>query len=376
MARLDVDIKSLFDGERERKLEKTIKERIFAWEKGTRITKAEKFWDCIGLFENYYKRYYKKQWPLVGLDRWYCGLAQILELTDPQIYKVIPYLLTSYMYNFYLIANGERLYVNQHHLSGHAMVKEFLSACAKREKKVNDRAIFGVDNEEVPCVGIGNLLIEDSCCRDSSFSMGETTVRNKLGYIANDFIFPEMTRVELAGWQDVWIPTLFATDVKGIYRRKQKIHCLDQKTCDPEEKTRDSKVEAYAEIRKSLTQRNQEEIITVTELNEAYSVWFYIFLKHSDWFGCELKIDPIASTVLFYKNFWCAEVQTAESKRLRRARRQTEEKKIMEHVLGIRQRTVDRWRPKIFEEHEVLEELKEMDDELEAFLRQEELAEE
>lgn len=181
------EVERFFDGTEEDRLKKKIKKRLLKLAKKGRIHNEgtrhldDIFWKYTSLVDAKYGALMSRLDKQDKSDKWYCGLGQIVDLTDPEIYEVIPYLLTAYMYNFYLIRNGEKLYLDGRRLRSDTMVREFLDAC-KKEKAVRDKALFGITDTKLPGKGIGNLLQwgKDGC--DESFDCDDSGTRNKLGY--------------------------------------------------------------------------------------------------------------------------------------------------------------------------------------------------
>ncbi len=267
------DIEELFDGTKENELKEKIKERLLKLAEGDRAKyySGDTFWKYIVRVDERYGGVVRSYGPNESdkedkLGRWYCGLGQIVDLTDPDIYEVIPYLLTVYMYNFYLNRNGEDMYLNRTWLNHNTMVREFLEAC----EGIGDKALFGAKDTGLPGVGFGNLLLRDKAERDGDFSADRGKLNTKLEYLAKNFIFPDVERFR-----------------PGENAAKDIAHKRKEKTDD---------------IRDALDYRNWRERIVIFELCDAYATWFYIFDRNRRKFGENLKLDPVASTILFYKN--------------------------------------------------------------------------
>jgi len=56
-------------------------------------------------FSDFYRYFGKKELKDLEIDGWECGLGQILNLKDSRICKVLPFILTAYMYNFSITKN-------------------------------------------------------------------------------------------------------------------------------------------------------------------------------------------------------------------------------------------------------------------------------
>lgn len=270
------DIEELFDGTKENELEEKMKERLLKLAEGDRAKyySGDTFLKYILQVDERYGGVVRSYRPNESdkadiLGRWYCGLGQIVDLTDPDIYEVIPYLLTAYMYNFYLNRNSEDLYLNSNWANNDTMVRDFLEAC--RKKRITDaKTLFGAKDTKLPPKGLGNLLLSDKAERDGDFSAEKDKLDTKLKYLAGDFIFPKEERFR-----------------SGKYAAKDLAR----------ERKKPRKAMRYA-----LNHRAWREDIVISELCEIYAMWFYIFDRNRRKFGENLKLDPVASTILFYKN--------------------------------------------------------------------------
>ena len=98
-------------------------------------------------FSDFYRYFGKKNLSDLEIDGWECGLGQILDLTDPRICKVLPYLLTAYMYNF--AASKSEKYV-----------RNFVKDVPQAQRTYKDDSFFGVRHSiEMNCsYGIGKLF--------------------------------------------------------------------------------------------------------------------------------------------------------------------------------------------------------------------------
>lgn len=285
---LDSKIKELCKGETEKQLREKIRKRLIkiGQDKQNGERKARdlgKIWEnCIEPIDRLRK---SKNMP--GLDGWYCGLGQFIDWTDPEIYEVLPYLLTSYMYNFYLRTRRKELHLDGRWSTRNILVEKLLEAYKPTRKRMNGKALFKLENADLSKQGIGALLFETE-------GTGELYVENtqlwrQIDYLARDFIFPEMTTCETIPLgpigldEDItWIPKKFRQDAKAIAEELGK---------------------PQKEIEKELNYRNTAENVTiVSEFQDIYIGWFYVLHKHREMFGESFQLDSLTSSILFYKN--------------------------------------------------------------------------
>lgn len=302
---LDSKIKKLRDGETEEKLREKIRKRLIKIgqdkQSGGRNTKdLGKIWEnCIEPVDRL-----RKSRNMPGLDGWYCGLGQLIDWTDPEIYAVLPYLLTSYMYNFCLRTRKKALYLDSRWATGNTLVEKFLEAYKLTGKQMNGKALFRLENANLPKKGIGALLFETEDAEE--LYVENTQLWRQIDYLARDFIFPEMKTCEsisletpwlsesigLSGLSKLsvnfaWIPKMFRQDAKELAKELKK---------------------AKKEMEKELDNRNTAESITISELQDIYIAWFYVFYKHREMFEGSFQLDPVTSTILFYKNISTTEI--------------------------------------------------------------------
>lgn len=284
---LDSKIKELCDGEKEAQLREKIRKRIIkigqdkpTSERNT-IDLGEVWETCIEPIDRL-----RKSRNMPGLDGWYCGLGRFIDWTDPEIYEVLPYLLTSYMYNFCLRARREALHLDGRWSTRNTLVEEFLENYKLTRKQMNSKALFRLESVNLPKKGIGALLFETE--NTEELCVENTQLWRQIDYLARDFIFPKMTPCEVILFESnerkenlAWIPIMFRRDTKEIAKEKEK---------------------TKKEMERDLDNRNLVENIIISELQDIYIAWFYVLYKNREMFGGSFQLDPVTSSILLYKN--------------------------------------------------------------------------
>lgn len=275
--RLGSKIAELLDEEKENQLREKIRKRLLKIGQDEQIDGRHlgKIWEnCIEPIDRL-----RKSRNMPGLDGWYCGLGRLIDWADSEIYAVLPYLLTSYMYNFYLQTERKSLYLDSRWLTRDTLAQKFFKSCNAKAKKVNGKALFRLEDANLPQKGIAALLFETG---NSERSTEDTQLWRQIDYLARDFIFPKMKPCE--AWLSnsaAWIPKMFRQDAKEI-AKELKI--------------------TQEEAERILNNRNVRESITINGFRDIYIAWFYVLHRHREVFKESFQLDPLTSTILFYKN--------------------------------------------------------------------------
>ena len=197
-----------------------IRERFFDWEKRYSEANRANSNDDTGflskeiskalrtLILDFYKNYKKETAKDIGLTEWECGLGQILDISDERISKILPYLLTSYMYNHINSENSYKyfksfieeepfFYDSQRKEKGYEAKRNVNNDYffAARSIQSDTEEFFPEENFTSP-KGIGILF---SGAIFTSDSIGKKRSQNRKLYkdISELFRFPEVERVSL-----------------------------------------------------------------------------------------------------------------------------------------------------------------------------------
>jgi len=134
---------------------------------------------CQKCFNDFYRYIGKRELDSLEVNGWECGLGQILDLNDPSIREVLPYLLTAYIYNFAVSKNEK-------------YIRGFAKRVPQSQRTYKDDYFFGVKYFiEAKCsYGLGKFLCGDVLPDNPK-------VQEEIKNFSERFAFPDTIKMTL-----------------------------------------------------------------------------------------------------------------------------------------------------------------------------------
>lgn len=230
-------------------------------------------------FATFYKRIGKKGL-IQKIRGWDCALGQILDIDNPQMFRVIPYMLTAYMYNF-----GEDFGLRGERGKNTRFVKRYTQPlvsslqCDYRDPKFFGCEVLASEQEKIP--GIGKLLA-------GKLDVNSTKERDQLHLLANNFVFPPTIRMRLSDG-DYIIPDT-PKDIGDFEARCQSFSTTDNS-------------DAVWRIDTCLTGEEDREYLSDC-FRWIFLTWYSIWHSVADTYGkndLAHKLDPLACNSLMWE---------------------------------------------------------------------------
>lgn len=156
-------------------------------------------------FSKFYKEVGKKG-VIEKIRGWDCALGQILDIDNAQIFSVLPYILTAYMYNF-----GEPFGLRGKKGKNNRFVKRYTEPLLQTmDLNYEDSTFFGASPlSKTQVDGVGKLLAGE-------FNTDLTREKKRLELLAHNFVFPET--IEIAKANGVFIVPNTDDDIEEFER--------------------------------------------------------------------------------------------------------------------------------------------------------------
>lgn len=173
------------------------------------------------LFRRFYTKHISRRWLSgLGFDGWECGLGQILDIRNPHIAALLPYLLTAHMYNFRASKHITGFINNSRPAAWKTTWKNnyFFGVCRDEAGDKKD----DTNNKKTPIYGIGKYLMEDIYITNTRYYRLQAA-------LVQSFFFPETVLWETSGFvcTKYVVPKTDVSRFKKAMKQHTMVNCDD-----------------------------------------------------------------------------------------------------------------------------------------------------